>query len=60
MIYYQVKRLFILRRRESGNEDLDKLVLEAVEEATLSVGQMRKIEGNALEKDVRTTSTCIT
>ena len=46
--------------RESGNEDLEKLVLEAVEEATQSVGQMRKIEGNALEKDIRTHLMCIT
>jgi uncharacterized protein (TIGR00255 family) len=45
--------------RESGNEDLEKLVLEAVEEATKSVGQMRKIEGNALEKDIRTHLICI-
>jgi uncharacterized protein (TIGR00255 family) len=45
--------------RESGNEDLEKLVLEAVDEATQSVGQMRKIEGNALEKDIRTHLMCI-
>lgn len=45
--------------RESGNEDLEKLVLQAVEEATQSVGQMRKIEGNALEKDIRTHLMCI-
>ena len=48
-----------MRRRESGNEDLEKLVLEAVEEATQSVKQMRKIEGNALEKDIRTHLMCI-
>ena len=56
VIYYQVKRLFTIEERESGNEDLEKIVLEAVEEATQSVRQMREIEGNALEKDIRTTS----
>jgi uncharacterized protein (TIGR00255 family) len=45
--------------RESGDENLEKLVLEAVEEATKSVVQMRKIEGNALEKDIVTHLMCI-
>ena len=45
--------------RESGDENLEKLVLEAVEEATRSVVQMRKIEGNALEKDIVTHLMCI-
>ena len=37
---------------ENGNEELDQIVLEAVEEAALQVKQMREMEGNALEKDV--------
>ena len=39
---------------ETGDEVLESLVLAAVEEATLSVKQMREIEGKALEKDIRT------
>lgn len=39
---------------ETGDEDLEKLVLEAVEEAVLSVKQMREMEGKALEKDIIT------
>ena len=37
---------------ENGNEELDQIVLEAVNEAALQVKQMREMEGNALEKDV--------
>lgn len=46
----------IIHIEEEVSEDelLDQLVLDAVEEATVSVKQMREIEGNALEKDVRT------
>jgi len=41
-----------VEEEETGNEELDQIVLEAVEEAALQVKQMRKMEGNALEKDV--------
>jgi uncharacterized protein (TIGR00255 family) len=37
---------------EIGNEDLERMILEAVEEAVLSVKQMRDMEGQALGKDV--------
>ncbi|WP_428908709.1 YicC/YloC family endoribonuclease [Niallia sp. Krafla_26] len=39
---------------ETGDEDLERLLLEAVEEASQSVKQMREIEGKALENDIRT------
>lgn len=38
---------------EIGNEELDQIVIEAVDEAALQVKQMREMEGRALEKDVR-------
>ncbi|MCQ6274037.1 YicC family protein [Bacillus sp. V3B] len=37
---------------ETSNEGLERIILEAVEEATLSVKQMREMEGYALGKDV--------
>ena len=37
---------------EIGNEELDQIVLEAVDEAVLQVKQMREMEGQALEQDV--------
>jgi uncharacterized protein (TIGR00255 family) len=43
--------LFIVEE-EIGNEELDQIILEAVDDAALQVKQMRKMEGNALEKDV--------
>lgn len=39
---------------DTGNEDLENLVLEAVEEAAVSLKEMREIEGKALEVDIRT------
>lgn len=41
-----------IEETETGNEDLERIVLEAVEEAMLSVKQMRDTEGYALGKDV--------
>jgi uncharacterized protein (TIGR00255 family) len=41
-----------IEENETGNEDLERIVLEAVEEAMLSVKQMRDTEGYALGKDV--------
>ncbi len=38
---------------ETGNEDLENLVLKAIEEAALSLKEMREIEGKALENDIR-------
>lgn len=41
-----------IEENETGNEDLERIVFEAVEEAVLSVKQMRETEGYALGKDV--------
>jgi uncharacterized protein (TIGR00255 family) len=41
-----------VEEEETGNEELDQIVLEAVEEAALQVIQMREMEGKALGKDV--------
>ena len=37
---------------KSGNEELDQIVLEAVDEAVLQVKQMRVMEGQALDNDM--------
>ncbi len=41
-----------IEEEETGDEELEQIVLEAVEEAAASVIQMRKAEGSALEKDI--------
>ena len=46
------KRHYSYRRRRIGNEELDSILLEAIEEAVISVKQMRELEGAALEKDL--------
>jgi uncharacterized protein (TIGR00255 family) len=43
-----------IEEEDTGNEELEGLVLKAVEEAASSVKQMRKVEGVALEKDIKT------
>ncbi|WP_071395391.1 YicC/YloC family endoribonuclease [Bacillus tuaregi] len=41
-----------IEEEESGDEELERVVLEAVEEAAHSVIEMRNAEGSALEKDI--------
>ncbi|WP_394233400.1 YicC/YloC family endoribonuclease [Niallia oryzisoli] len=41
-----------IEEEESGDEELERVVLQAVEEAAASVIQMRTAEGSALEKDI--------
>lgn len=41
-----------IEEEETGDEELERIVLDAVEEAAGSVIQMRKAEGAALEKDI--------
>lgn len=43
-----------IEEEEAGDEKLEKIFLEAVEEAAASVIQMRQTEGSALEKDIST------
>jgi uncharacterized protein (TIGR00255 family) len=44
--------IIMIEEVESENEELEKLVLAAVEEAALDLNKMRQSEGEALEKDV--------
>ncbi|WP_090630184.1 YicC/YloC family endoribonuclease [Neobacillus massiliamazoniensis] len=44
--------LIHIEENEAGNEELENLVLTAVEEAALSLKQMRVVEGEELEKDL--------
>jgi uncharacterized protein (TIGR00255 family) len=41
-----------IEEKETGNEELERLVLAAIEEAGSQLVQMRKLEGEALEIDV--------
>lgn len=41
-----------IEEQEEENDDLEKIVLEAVEDAVIGLKQMRLIEGEALEKDI--------
>ncbi len=41
-----------IEEEEIGNEEIDSILLEAIEEAVISVKQMRELEGAALEKDL--------
>lgn len=43
-----------IEEEDEGNESLERIVLDAVTEAALSVRNMRDIEGAALEKDIKT------
>jgi uncharacterized protein (TIGR00255 family) len=44
--------LIHIEENEAGNEELENLVLTAVEEAALSLKQMRVVEGEELKKDL--------
>lgn len=46
--------IITIEEEEAENEELEKLVLTAVEEAATDLNKMRKQEGEALEKDVYT------
>jgi uncharacterized protein (TIGR00255 family) len=41
-----------IEEEEIGNEEIDSILLEAIEEAASGVKQMRELEGAALEKDL--------
>ncbi len=41
-----------IEEEETGNETIDSILLEAIEEAVIGVKQMRELEGAALEKDL--------
>ncbi|MFB9987578.1 YicC/YloC family endoribonuclease [Bacillus benzoevorans] len=43
-----------IEEEETGNEEIDSILLAAVEEAVIGVKQMRELEGAALEKDLST------
>lgn len=43
-----------IEEEEMGNEEIDSILLAAVEEAVIGVKQMRELEGAALEKDLST------
>lgn len=43
-----------IEEEEIGNEEIDSILLAAVEEAVIGVKQMRELEGAALEKDLST------
>ncbi|KAF0820304.1 MULTISPECIES: YicC/YloC family endoribonuclease [unclassified Cytobacillus] len=47
------EELIGIEEKEAGNEELSQLVLSAAEEACLQLMQMRKAEGDELEKDLR-------
>lgn len=42
-----------IEEEEAGNEEIDSILLAAIEEAAIGVKQMRELEGAALEKDLR-------
>ena len=46
------EELITIDEEETSNEELESLVLAAVEQAALELGKMRVSEGEALEKDV--------
>ncbi|WP_338473245.1 YicC/YloC family endoribonuclease [Niallia sp. XMNu-256] len=48
------EEIILFEETELGNEDLERIVLEAIEEAALSVKEMREVEGKALENDIVT------
>jgi uncharacterized protein (TIGR00255 family) len=47
------EELIGIEEKEAGNEELSQLVLSAAEEACMQLMQMRKAEGDELEKDLR-------
>ncbi|OHX49599.1 YicC/YloC family endoribonuclease [Cytobacillus oceanisediminis] len=47
------EELIGIEEKESGNEELSQLVLSAAEEACLQLTEMRRLEGDELEKDLR-------
>ncbi|KAF0824469.1 YicC/YloC family endoribonuclease [Cytobacillus firmus] len=47
------EELISIEEKETGNEEMSQLVLSAAEEACLQLMQMRKAEGDELEKDLR-------
>lgn len=47
------EELIGIEENESGNEEMSQLVLSAAEEACLQLMQMRKAEGDELERDLR-------
>ena len=47
------EELIGIEEKDSGNEELSQLVLSATEEACLQLTDMRRLEGDELEKDLR-------
>ncbi|MDM5226280.1 YicC/YloC family endoribonuclease [Cytobacillus sp. NJ13] len=47
------EELIGIEEKESGNEELSQMVLSAAEEACLQLMEMRRLEGDELEKDLR-------
>ncbi|RBP95183.1 uncharacterized protein (TIGR00255 family) [Cytobacillus firmus] len=47
------EELIGIEEKESGNEELSQMVLSAAEEACLQLTEMRRLEGDELEKDLR-------
>ncbi|MBS4189166.1 YicC family protein [Bacillus sp. FJAT-49705] len=46
------EELIYIEEKEAGSENLEKIVLSAVDEACIQLRQMRKMEGAVLEKDL--------
>jgi uncharacterized protein (TIGR00255 family) len=45
--------LISIEEKDAGNEEIEKVVLAAIEEASLHLLQMREMEGTELEKDLK-------